>query len=160
MHHDSHVNPLIEQADFGDASLAAFLQTHLDDIAPTGPATSCHALDMTQLMDPSIQLWVVRYRNVVAATGALASLDSRHEELKSMRTAPELRGRGIARRLLGHLIEDARGRGVTRISLETGSMDFFAPARFLYATAGFVECPPFGDYSDDPNSTFMTLTLR
>lgn len=76
-----------------------------------------------------------------------------------MRTDPRLRGQGVAHALLQYLIQDARSRGVTRISLETGSMDFFAPARRLYARAGFIECPPFGDYLDDPNSTFMTLPL-
>ncbi|MGW0175561.1 hypothetical protein ACWDUM_17195 [Rhodococcus sp. NPDC003322] len=84
------MEPLIERADFDDESLAAFLQAHLDDIAPTAPASSQHALDPTELMHPSIRLWVVRHRGRVSATGALARLGADHEELKSMRTAPEL----------------------------------------------------------------------
>lgn len=154
------MNPVFERADFDDPSLAAFLQAHLDDIAPTAPKESRHALDLSELGMPSVRLWVARHRAEVVATGALARLEPGHEELKSMRTVPHLRGRGIARALLDHLIRDATGRGISRISLETGSMDFFAPARRLYAGAGFVECPPFGDYSDDPNSAFMTLLLR
>ncbi|AOW95036.1 GNAT family N-acetyltransferase [Rhodococcus sp. WMMA185] len=150
---------VVERADFGDKSLAAFLQAHLDDIAPTAPDESQHALDMSGLMKPSVRLWVVRHRDEVVSTGALAQFEPGHEELKSMRTDPRLRGQGVAHALLQYLIQDARSRGVTRISLETGSMDFFAPARRLYARAGFIECPPFGDYLDDPNSTFMTLPL-
>lgn len=148
---------VIERADFGDAGLAAFLQAHLGDIAPTAPATSRHALDMAGLMHPSVRLWVVRHRDDVVATGALVMLEPGHEELKSMRTAPESRGRGIARLLLEHLLDDAKMRGVSRISLETGSMDFFEPARRLYSSTGFVPCGPFGHYEMDPNSIFMTL---
>lgn len=148
---------VIERADFGDAALAAFLQAHLGDIAPTAPATSRHALNMAELMHPSVRLRVVRHRGDVVATGALVMLESGHEELKSMRTAPELRGRGIARLLLEHLLHDARMRGVSRVSLETGSMDFFEPARRLYSSSGFVLCGPFGRYELDPNSIFMAL---
>lgn len=85
--------------------------------------------------------------------------EASHAELKSMRTDPARRGTGIARQMLAHLVADARSRGVRRISLETGSMEFFAPARRLYAQAGFVECAPFGDYVEDPHSVFMTLEL-
>jgi len=85
--------------------------------------------------------------------------ESSHAELKSMRTDPARRAEGIASQMLAHLVEDARSRGVRRISLETGSMEFFAPARRFYAAAGFVECPPFGSYVDDPHSVFMTLEL-
>ncbi|NDK90211.1 GNAT family N-acetyltransferase [Gordonia desulfuricans] len=147
----------IERADFDDPGLTGFLEAHLSDIAPTAPATSRHALTMAELMDSSVRLWVVRQDGDVVATGALARLEPGHEELKSMRTAPESRGRGIARLLLEHLLLDARTRGVTRVSLETGSMDFFEPARRLYRSAGFVVCGPFGRYPADPNSVFMTL---
>jgi putative acetyltransferase len=95
----------------------------------------------------------------LVGTGALAYLEPGHDELKSMRTDPRVRRAGIARAILDHLLADARHRGVGRISLETGSMEFFAPARALYASAGFEECTPFGYYQDDPNSTFMTLEL-
>ncbi len=149
----------IHPADFDDPGLAAFLQAHLDDTAPTAPEESRHALDLSSLRAPSIRLWVVREEQELVGTGALAELVPGHEELKSMRTDPTCRRRGIARYLLGHLIDDARRRGVARLSLETGSMAFFAPARRLYAAAGFVTCQPFGAYVDDPNSTYMTLAL-
>jgi putative acetyltransferase len=149
----------IERADFEDPALGGFLQDHLDDLAPTTPAESRHALDIAALQLPTVRLWVAREGSVIVGTAALASLEPGHEELKSMRTDPARRGEGIASRMLDHLIADARARGVRRISLETGSVDFFAPARALYRKAGFVSCPPFGAYTTDPNSTFMTRAL-
>jgi putative acetyltransferase len=62
--------------------------------------------------------------------------------------------------MLRHIIASARKDGISRLSLETGSWEYFRPARALYAAHGFVECPPFGAYVPDPNSSFMTLDLR
>ncbi|UFN42639.1 GNAT family N-acetyltransferase [Nocardioides okcheonensis] len=149
----------ISRADFADPRLAAFLQAHLDDMEPTAPPESRHALDLTALRGPGVRLWVATDADALVGTAALAALEPRHEELKSMRTEPRVRGRGVASRLLDHVLADARSRGVERISLETGSMAFFAPARAFYAGAGFVPCGPFGSYVDDPNSTFMTREL-
>jgi len=149
----------ITRADFDDPRLATFLQAHLDDIAPTAPAESRHALDLAALRSDDVRLWVGTDGGAVVGTVALARLAERHEELKSMRTEPRVRGTGVAGRLLAHALDDARARGVERVSLETGSMAFFAPARRLYARAGFVPCPPFGSYADDPLSCFMTLAL-
>src|SRR5690349_5190769 len=157
-----HTGPVhITRADFGDPRLAAFLQAHLDDMEPTAPPESRHALDLTGLQGDGVRLWVALADDgAIVGTAALAALDEAHEELKSMRTDPALRGTGIARRMLAHVLDDARSRVVDRVSLETGSMDFFVPARTLYARAGFVPCEPFGSYVDDPNSAFMTMVLR
>ena len=149
----------ITRADFADPALVAFLQAHLYDMEPTAPPESRHALDLTGLQRPGVRLWVGHDEGRLAGTAALAALTVGHEELKSMRTDPDLRGRGVARALLEHVLADARARGVRRISLETGAMEFFAPARRMYAAAGFVDCPPFGSYVDDPLSVFMTLDL-
>jgi len=149
----------IERADFADPNLSAFLQAHLDDLEPTAPAESRHALDLRGLQRPDVRLWVASLGEQIVATGALAALGPGHEELKSMRTDPARRGQGIATRILEHLLRDARGRRIRRISLETGSMAFFGPARALYAKAGFVVCFPFGSYTEDPHSVFMTKTL-
>ncbi|OYO20507.1 GNAT family N-acetyltransferase [Enemella evansiae] len=148
----------ISRADFGDPALRSFLQAHLDDLAPTAPAESRHALELGELQKDGIRLWVALRAGVLVGTGALAALEPGHEELKSMRTDPAHRGAGIASALLRVLLADARGRGIERISLETGSMEFFAPARRLYARHGFVECDPFGGYVEDPNSTYLTLS--
>lgn len=149
----------ITRADFSDPRLAAFLQAHLDDMEPTAPPESRHALDLSALQEPHVRLWVATDPDGIVGTAALAAIDDRHEELKSMRTEPRVRGRGVASRLIVHALDDARSRGVGRISIETGSMAFFEPARALYAKAGFVPCPPFGSYVDDPLSTFMTLEI-
>ena len=150
----------IIRADFADPSLATFLQAHLDDMAPTAPVESRHALDLDALQDERVRLWVARTDDTIVGTAALAAIDDRHEELKSMRTDPARRGTGVASRMLAHALADARERGVERVSLETGSMAFFVPARRFYASAGFVPCEPFGCYVADPHSTFMTMILR
>lgn len=160
----------IAPADLGDARLVAFLQRHLDELAPTAPPESRHALDLSGLSDPAVRLWVAHDAGDGDRTGddrdgdlvgtvALARIGDGHLELKSMRTDPERRGQGIGALLLRHAIERARADGASRISLETGSMDFFAPARALYRRYGFTECPPFGSYREDPNSVFMTRPL-
>ncbi|QSF57345.1 GNAT family N-acetyltransferase [Nocardioides sp. zg-1228] len=149
----------ITRADFDDPRLAAFLRAHLDDLAPTAPPESRHALDLAALRGDGVRLWVGTDDGAIVGTAALAALGDGHEELKSMRTEPRVRGTGVASRLLAHALADARARGVGRVSLETGSMEFFAPARRFYARAGFVPCPPFASYADDPLSCFMTLVL-
>ena len=90
---------------------------------------------------------------------ALRELDPTHAEIKSMRTAPDRTRQGLASTLLAHLVAEARRRGYTRLSLETGSFPFFAPARALYERSGFAYCPPFADYRPDPNSVYMTRAL-
>lgn len=149
----------ITRADFADPRLAAFLQDHLDDMEPTAPPESRHALDLSALTAPHVRMWVATDDHGIVGTAALARLDDAHEELKSMRTAPRVRGSGVATRMLAHVLDDARRRGVRRVSLETGSMAFFEPARAFYAKAGFTPCRPFGTYVEDPHSTFMTLGL-
>lgn len=149
----------IERADFGDPRLADFLQAHLDDMAPTAPPESRHALDLSGLQAPGVRVWVGTIADEIAVTGALAAIESAHEEVKSMRVAPGHRGQGLARIMLGRLVEDARERGIARLSLETGSMAYFAPAHRLYRAAGFMECPPFGSYLLDPNSIFLTRAV-
>lgn len=149
----------ISRADFEDTALARFLQEHLDDMQSTAPPESRHALNISELHRPEVRLWCARYGDELVGTVALAEIDATHAELKSMRTAPRHRGQGIARRLLQVARADAHARGVRRISLETGSMPFFAGARALYLSEGFTVCAPFGHYVPDPNSVFLTLAI-
>ncbi|CAM3719294.1 GNAT family N-acetyltransferase [Nocardiopsis tropica] len=149
----------ISRADFADPALAEFLAAHLADMAPTAPPESQHALDLTELQHPRVRLWTLHEHGALLGTIALAEVEPGHEELKSMRAAPQARGRGIGRALLAFAIDDARSRGIARISLETGSQDFFAPARALYRAHGFTDTGPFGGYVVDPNSTYLTLAL-
>ncbi len=149
----------IRPDDLRGPAIAAFLQAHLDDIAPTAPAESQHALDLAALRQPGIRFWTAWAGDQVVACAALKALNGEHLELKSMRTAPHLRGQGVASALLAHVLNEARASGHHRISLETGSMAFFHAAHALYRRHGFVDCGPFGDYRLDTNSLFMTRML-
>jgi putative acetyltransferase len=149
----------IVHADPGTADVQALLQRHLEFARSTTPPEHVYALDTDGLLDPAVTLFGLRRDGELLAVGALKQLDERHGEVKSMHTAAAARGRGAGRAMLAHLIAVARQRGYARLSLETGSMAAFAPARSLYASAGFTECGPFGSYPASQTSTFMTLRL-
>jgi putative acetyltransferase len=123
------------------------------------PAESTHALDLEALKSPDITFWTVWQGPELIGCGALKELDTRQGEIKSMRTAGAHRGRGVASKMLEHIIKEARERSYSRLSLETGSMAAFAPSRALYVRFGFEYRGPFADYKEDPNSVFMTLGL-
>jgi putative acetyltransferase len=135
------------------------LERHLAFAHANTPPEDIHALGLDGLLDPAVTFFSFRRSGELVGVGALKQLDRHHAELKSMHTAQAARGRGIGRAMLDHLIGVARDRGCRRVSLETGSMDAFAPARSLYASAGFRPCGPFGDYRPSRNNTFMTLSL-
>lgn len=137
----------------------ALLTEHLSDMYATSPAESVHALDPDALAVPTITFWTAREGETLLGCVALQRLDDEHVELKSMRTATAARRRGVAGRLLDHVLAEARARGHARISLETGTEDYFAAARALYLTRGFTETGPFGSYVLDPHSVFLTRTL-
>jgi putative acetyltransferase len=145
--------------DLSGPDVAAFLQAHLDQMHELSPAESVHALDLAALRGPDVTFWSAYEDDALVGCGALKVLGAGDGEVKSMRTDPAQRGRGIAGQLLRHIIAEARVRGLLRLSLETGSEEFFAPARRLYARHGFRPCPPFGDYTDDPLSSYFTLDL-
>jgi putative acetyltransferase len=142
------------------ADVRALLERHLAFANLHSPPEDVHALDVAGLLDPAITFYSFRLNGELLAVGALRRLDEEHAELKSMHTTEEARGRGIGRAMLDHLLGVARERGFRRVSLETGSMAAFAPARDMYTKAGFTECAPFGDYFVSPNSTCMTLSLE
>lgn len=139
--------------------VVAFLDEHVADMRRISPPESCHVLDAAALRVPEVRVWVLRESGAVVGTVALQRLEPGHVELKSMRVAGARRGAGLGRDLLRHALDVARAEGATRISLETGSGDYFAPARRLYARHGFVECTPFGSYVPDPESVFLTRPL-
>lgn len=132
------------------------LEQHLVFANQHTPPEDLHALDIDGLLQPSVTLFGYRADGALIAIGALKRIEPRHGELKSMHTARAARGRGIGRAMVDHLIQVACERGYHRVSLETGSMVAFAPARSLYASAGFQPCAPFGGYRASKNSTFMT----
>lgn len=145
--------------DLKGPEIEALLQEHLDDMRATSPPESVHALDLDGLRQPNIRFWTLWDGNNLAGCGALKWLDAEHAEIKSMRTAAPYKQQGIASKILQHLINDAKSAGVKRLSLETGSMDFFNPARLLYCKFGFEICGPFDTYQLDPNSVFMTKKI-
>jgi putative acetyltransferase len=149
----------IRRDDVSGPEIAALLQEHLRDMHRVSPPESVHALDLERLRQPGITVWTVWNGDCLAGCGALKELDPQHGEIKSMRTAAAHRRQGVARQLLQHMLSEAKRRGYTRVSLETGSKDFFLPARALYASFGFEPCPPFADYRADPHSVFMTKEL-
>jgi putative acetyltransferase len=137
----------------------SLLATHLTFARAPTPPEDAHALDVDGLLDERVTFFSFRRDGVLLAVGALQRLDPDHAEVKSMHTVEAARGQGIGRAMIEHLITVARDAGYRRLSLETGSMAEFAPARALYASAGFEPCEPFGHYRASPNSTYMTLYL-
>ena len=135
------------------------LATHLAFGNAHSPPEDVHALDVDALVDPAITFLSYRVDGELLAVGALKDLGDGAAELKSMHTTVAARGRGIGRAMVEHLVALARERGMTRISLETGTPEVFAPARTLYASVGFEPCEPFGDYGLSDYSTFLTLAL-
>lgn len=139
----------------------ALLDDHLTDMYATSPAESVHALDPSALTAPGITFWTARdTTGSLLGCAALKQLGPTDSELKSMRTATAARGRGVGASVLAHVLAVASGRGIRTVHLETGTQDYFAPARRLYERVGFVECPPFADYVLDPHSVFYRLELR
>lgn len=133
----------------------ALLERHLAFANDHSPPEDVHALDVDALVDPSITFVSYRVDGELLGVGALKDLGGGHGELKSMHTSAAARGRGVGGAIVTHLLGLARERGLTRVCLETGSPDAFAPARSLYARHGFVECGPFGNYGPSEYSTFM-----
>lgn len=146
--------------DLSGPEIQALLAEHLRQMHQISPPESVHALDLAALRKPEITFWTVWAGGVLLGCGALKELDPTHGEIKSMRTAEAYRRRGVARVLLEHVIAEARRRSYRRLSLETGSMPAFEPARRLYERFGFTYCEPFADYAPDPNSVFMTRKLE
>ena len=139
--------------------IAALLAEHLRWTRSVSPPESTHALDLDELCQPDITFWSVWDGVSLAGCGALRELDTTHGEIKSMRTAHAYLRQGVAAKMVEHIISEAKRRGYYRLSLETGSMAYFEPARQLYAKFGFKHCPPFADYIEDPNSVFMSTQL-
>jgi putative acetyltransferase len=141
------------------ADVGAVLARHLAVMHANTPPAHVHALPAERLRDPAVTLFGARCAGVLLGVGAIRRLDAAHAELKSMHTLSEARGQGVGRAMLTHLLAVAAASGYERVSLETGTMAAFEPARTMYESAGFVPCQPFGEYTDNPYSVCMTLTL-
>lgn len=141
------------------ADLSLLMARHTADMHADTPPESIHMMDAAQLAVPEVSFFVMRDVGVPVGMGAFKRIDANHAEIKSMHVLVEVRGRGLSKRMLAHLIDEARALGLRRLSLETGIQPTFIAARALYEKAGFQDCPPFEGYGPDPNSIFMTLTL-
>jgi putative acetyltransferase len=149
----------IKLDDLSGPEIAALLEEHLTSMHTISPPQSVHALPIEALRRPDITFWSVWESGELLGCGALRELDPQHGEIKSMRTASRHRRRGVGRVILRHIVGEATRRGYRRLSLETGSIPEFDPARQLYLQLGFTYCEPFGDYIEDPNSVYMTREL-
>lgn len=141
------------------ADLSLLMERHTADMHADTPPESIHMMDAGQLAVPEVTFFVMRDTGVPVGMGAFKRIEDGHAEIKSMHVLAETRGRGLSKRMLAHLVDEARAAGFRRLSLETGVQPTFVAARALYAKAGFVDCPPFEGYAADPNSVFMTLAL-
>jgi putative acetyltransferase len=150
----------IIQGDFNDPRVIDLLQIHLTSARRETAHGSAHALDLAALQAIDISVWTIWDDETLVGVGALKRLSADHGEVKSMHTALSMRKRGAGSAMLRHIIAVARESGMSRLSLETGSWEYFRPAHALYKSHGFVECPPFGDYAPDTNSVFMSLDLK
>lgn len=149
----------IVEDDLSGTPIRALLEAHFAGMLANSPAESCHFLDFEGLKGPGVTFWSIHRGDDLAGCGALKMLDARHGEIKSMRTADAFLRRGVAARMLDHIIEEARAGGLERLSLETGSGAAFEPALALYRRHGFTDCAPFADYRPDPFSRFMTRAI-
>jgi putative acetyltransferase len=139
--------------------LTLLMQRHTMAMHAETPPESIHMMDAGKLAQPGIWFFVMRDAGKPVGMGAVKRIDASHAEIKSMHVLSERRGQGLSRRMLDHLVSHALAEGFSKLSLETGSQPGFAPARGLYAKAGFVECVPFEGYGPDPNSVFMTRKI-
>jgi putative acetyltransferase len=149
----------IGPGDLDDPRVIALLTTHHERALAVTPPENAYVLDVSGLRAPHIRFAAAWDGDALLGVAALAELAPDHAEIKSMHTAEAMRGRGVGAALVRHLIDLAQAHGYRALSLETGTMDYFAPARALYRRHGFVDCGPFGDYAPSPYNQFMRLTL-
>jgi putative acetyltransferase len=149
----------IKLDDLSGKEVFSLLQEHLKDMQATSPPESKHALDLDELKHPSVSFWTIWEGNSLAGCGAFKKLDAHHAEIKSMKISTHYKNKGVASKLLMHIVEQATLSGLKKLSLETGSVDYFIPAQGLYLKHGFSFCAPFANYKEDPYSRFMTLNL-
>jgi putative acetyltransferase len=155
-----HPSIHITEGGLDDSRVQALLAWHVNTARAATGRGSAHALDLSGLKSPDIHFWSAWEGEFVVAIGALKRLTDSHGEIKSMHTEQTHRREGAGSAILRHIIAEAHALGMSRLSLETGSWDYFIPAREFYKRHGFIECPPFGSYIPDPNSVFMTLEIR
>ena len=148
------------EGNFEHLKVNDLLVKHFKELKSVSPEGSAHVLDISGLKDPSIKFWSIWEENTLIGCGALKFLDENHGEFKSIRVIDDFRKKGYGFKIINHLIEEAKKLNVKKLSLETGSGDFFLPARKLFQKVGFEKCSPFAHYKEDANSCYMSLDLK
>jgi len=147
------------EGNFDNQEVDQLLKKHFIELRSVSPAGSAHVLDIDGLKDPSIKFWSLWENEKLMGCGALKFLNENHGEFKSIRVADLYRGKGYGEKIITHLIQKSKKLNIKRISIETGSGEFFKSARKLFKKSGFKECEPFGHYKIDSNSCYMTLSI-
>ena len=147
------------EGNFDNSEVNNLLKKHFIELRTVSPEGSTHVLDIEGLKDPSIKFWSLWENNELVGCGALKFLEKKHGEFKSIRVADKFRKTGVGKKIIDHLIEEAKKLEVSKLSIETGAGNFFLPARKLFSKFGFKKCPPFAHYKIDPNSCYFTLDL-
>lgn len=149
----------ISRGDLDDSRIVALLRYHFDKCHEVTPPGSAHVFDVSKLKSADVDFFAAWDGETLLGVGAVKYLSGEHGEVKSMHTSEAARRRGVGSAILSHLMAAAKAKGVSRLSLETGSFGYFAPAVALYRRHGFEECQPFGSYRPDPNSLFLTRLI-
>ena len=144
---------------FDEPQVNELLTKHFIELRSVSPPGSTHVLDIPGLKVPSIKFWSLWENEELIGCGALKFLDENHGEFKSIRVANKFRKNGMGEKIISHLIDQAKQIGIKKISIETGSGEFFIPARKLFKKFGFKECKPFAHYKEDPNSCYYSLNI-
>ena len=149
----------IVEDDATGPEITALIGLHLAAVQADTAAEFRFALGLDALRAPDVTLWSLWDGAALLGCAALKDLGAGEGEVKSMRTHPDHLRRGVAARLLDHVIAEAKARRWHRLNLETGTSPSFAPAHALYRRFGFVDCGPYADYIESPHNHFMTLAL-
>ena len=144
---------------FDNKQVNELLKKHFIELRSVSPEGSTHVLDIDGLKDPSIKFWSIWEDSKLVGCGAIKFFDQKHGEFKSIRVSNKFRKKGYGEKILKHLLFKAKNLNLKKLSIETGSGDFFKPARELFQKIGFKKCPPFAHYKEDPNSCYMNLDI-
>ena len=147
------------QRNFDNSEVNEQLLNHFKELRSVSPEGSTHVLDIPGLKDPSIKFWSIWEDSKLVGCGAIKLFDQKHGEFKSIRVTNEFRKKGYGEKILKHLLIKAKNLNLKKLSIETGSGEFFRPARELFQKIGFKKCPPFAHYKEDPNSCYMNLDI-
>ena len=148
------------EGNFDNSKVDDLLKEHFVELRSVSPEGSTHVLDINGLKDPTIKFWSLWENDELIGCGALKFLDNEHGEFKSIRIANSFRRKGLGEKIIDHLISEAKKLNIKKLSIETGSGEFFSPARKLFQKFGFKPCQPFAHYKEDPNSCYFTLDLK